>query len=171
MVLSLGCPGFLEGLAGIIEARLEKPVEVIFIKKREFLIDVMHKSSSRLFGLAQALKCGGTVSSELVVLSQILGCVLIELEKAGWVVLDIGIAKVVQLLTQCFLHVLDLLGGVLLLVNIKLARCGLELVGLSSGVTLGDELVNTALHVGAFEVLVLEKEGHETQQSLLGLAH
>ena len=98
-------------------------------------------------------------------------CVLIKLEEAGWVVLDIGIAKVVQLFTQCFLHVLDLLRGVLLLVNIKLARCVLELVGLSSGVTLGDELVNTVLYVGALEVIVLKKEGHETQQSLLGLTH
>ena len=77
-------------------------------------------------------------------LSKILGCVLVELEEASGVILNVGIAEVVQLLTQCFLHVLDLFRGVLLLMDIKLARGVFEFVDLSSGVTLGDELVNTA---------------------------
>jgi len=37
------------------------------------------------------------ITAELVVLSQILRRVLVELEKACWVIFDISIAKVVQL--------------------------------------------------------------------------
>ena len=46
---------------------------------------------------SDGLESGLAITAELVVLSQILRCVLVELEKACWVILNVSIAKIVQL--------------------------------------------------------------------------
>jgi len=69
------------------------------------------------------------VSSELVMLGKVLRSVLVELKEACGVVVNIGVAKVVKLVTQSVLDELFHLRSVLFLVDIKLSGCGFELVG------------------------------------------
>ena len=101
-------------------------------------------------------------------LLEVLGSVLVELKEAGRVVLNISIAEIVKLITELVLYIFLELRGVLALVDVELASGRLKFVGLSSLATLGDDLIDAALDVGASKVLSLKKEGHKAHQGLLG---
>jgi len=81
---------------------------------------------------AHVFEGGQAVSSELVVRGEVLRSVLVELEEASRVVVNIGVTKVVKLFTQGVLDVFLHLRSILLLVDIKLSSCSLELVGRGS---------------------------------------
>jgi len=89
-------------------------------------------------------------------LGKVLWSVLVELEEASGVLVDICVPEVVKLVAKCFLNECLQLWGVLFLVNVKFACGCLELVGLSGRTALSNDLFDTALNVGAAEVLLLE---------------
>ena len=75
---------------------------------------------------------GLAISAELIELGEVLRGVLIVVEETRGVVIDIGIAKVIKLVTKGVLHILLELGGVLGSMDVKLACGVLQTVGLRS---------------------------------------
>ena len=76
------------------------------------------------------LETGLAISAELIELREVLRGVLIVLEEARGVVIDISIAEVVNQIAQGVLYILLELGRVLGSVDIKLACGGFQTVGL-----------------------------------------
>ena len=81
---------------------------------------------------------------------------------------DVGVAKKVQEIAKFFFDVSNLFRRVAFGVDVQLARSRLELVGLGSRTTLGNDLVDTALHVGALDVVDFEEVLENALISFLG---
>ena len=92
----------------------------------------MHVGLGGVAWRGDLLEAGLAVRAELIELGQVLGGVLIELEEACGVVVNVGVAEVVELVAEGVLHVLLELGGVLGSMDVKLACGVLQTVGLRS---------------------------------------
>ena len=104
---------------------------------------------------ADQINSGLAILSELVVEGQVRLRVRLKLEEASWIVVNVGVAEVVELVGEGVLDVLLELGGVLGEVLVELARGILELIRCSSSFALADDLVDTALNISASQVFLL----------------
>ena len=104
---------------------------------------------------ADQINSGLAILSELVVEGQVRLSVRLKLEEASWIVVNVGVAEVVELVGEGVLDVLLELGGVLGEVLVELARGILELIRCSSSFALADDLVDTALNISASQVFLL----------------
>ena len=107
---------------------------------------------------ADFVEGGRAISSELVVQGQVRLSVLFELKEASRVVFNVSVAEVVELVAKGVADVLLEFRTVLCKMLVELA-CGiLEFVSCSSCLTLANNLIDTALHIGSSQVLNLEQE-------------
>lgn len=77
----------------------------------------------------KSVNTSGAIPSELIVLLKILRSMLVELEETCRIALDIGVTKVIDVLLQGLLDVLNLLRGILCLMLVELSRSVLQFVG------------------------------------------
>lgn len=109
--------------------------------------------------------------AEAVVLLQMLGLVLSELEEGSVVLLGrvIGVTHQIKQVAILLHDVVELLLGVLVGVSVELASGGLQLVG-HGGLLVGADLLNTSLSIGACEVFNTEEELHDALEFFLLVA-
>ena len=93
-----------------------------------------------------------------VVEFEVLISVVLELVEVGVAVLvNVGIAEEIQMVTKLFLYVINLSLGVLLGCDIELAGRCLESICLRCAATLGYDLVDAALNVRALDIVNLQQ--------------
>ena len=149
---------FLDSFPGVVVGRVQEFLEIIGAKNLENFIRIVHHVLDRIVWSADFVKGGLAIGSELVMEGQVRLSMLLELEEAGRVVFDISVAEVVELVTESVADVLLKLWAVLFEMLVELASGILKSVRCSSCLTLADNLIDTALHIGSSQVLDLEQE-------------
>ena len=97
-----------------------------------------------------------------------LSLVLVVFKERSWVhISNLCVTKVVDQLCQFVLDILSKLRRVALLMNVKLACAGLEVVCNRSFLAHCNNLVYSPLRISAREVFLTEDEAHKTHQSFL----
>ena len=141
---------FSDSVPSITESWLKGLLEIVRRENGDHLSPAVAVLDLLVGRVEDPVKGSLTVGPELVVSSFVLLSVLVILEETGRVILVVSIAKVVDLIAKSVLHILLKLRWVLLLVDVKLASCILELVGGDSVfTTLCQDLVDSSLDAGA----------------------
>ena len=161
----------LDSFPGVVIGRVQEFREIISVKDIENLLSIVGHILDRMVWSANFIEGGLTISSELVVEGQVRLRMLLELKESSRVVFDIGVAEVVELVTESVADILLKLRAVLREMLIELTSSILKSISCSSCLTLADNLVDTALHIRSSQVLNFKQERHEAHKSLFGVCH
>ena len=149
---------FLDSFPGVVHGRVQELLEIIGAKNFEHLIRIVRHVLDRMVWSADLIEGSLAIGSELVMEGQVRLSMLLELEEASRVVFDISVAEVVELVTESVADVLLKLRAVLFEMLVELTSGILKSVRCSSCLTLADNLIDTALHIGSSQVLNFEQE-------------